>query len=72
MPKNFLDVKGMTLMGEVEIEIKRFASKYIATHAVLFLCGRGQSSGNMIQVTMLTVDVAPKLKFNGGSKTLPW
>jgi len=42
----------------------------LSTQAVPFL-GGGQSSGNMIQITMLTADVAPKLKFNEESKICP-
>ena len=30
-----------------------------------------QSSGNIIQVTMLFMDVAPKLKFNDGIRSVP-
>jgi hypothetical protein len=37
-----------------------------------FLGGVGQSSGNMIQITILTVDVALKLTFNEENKIRPW
>ena len=44
----------------------------ITTQVEPFLGGGGQSSGNIIQITTLTVDVALKLKFNEGSKIRPW
>jgi hypothetical protein len=42
MPKNFLVVKGMTLMGEGGLKFKRFASKYHDASRT-FLGGMGQS-----------------------------
>jgi hypothetical protein len=62
MRKNFLGVKDMTLMEEGGLEFKRLAAN-IATQTVSFLGGGGQCSRNMIQITMLIVDVAPKIKF---------
>jgi len=71
MHKNFLIVKGMTLMGEGGLKFKRFAFK---NHDASRTLPRRyeQSSGKIIQVTMLFVDVAPKLKFNEGNKISPW
>ena len=71
MRKKFLGVKDITLMGRWA-RIQAVRSQYRDASTVPFLGGRGQSSGNMIQVMMLTVDVAPKLKFNEGSKIPPW
>jgi hypothetical protein len=71
MLKNFPGVKDMTLMGEGWLEFNRIFAN-IATQAVPFLLGGGgQCSRNMIQITMLTVDMAPKLEFNEGSKSVP-
>jgi len=59
MRKNFLGVKGMTLMGEGGLKFKRFASKYHDASRIL-PHRWDQSSGNIIQITLLTVDVAPE------------
>jgi hypothetical protein len=58
MHKNFLVVKGMTLMGEGGLKFKRFASKY---HDASRTLPRrwDQSSGNIIQITMLIVRMWP-------------
>ena len=40
--------------------IQAVRSQYRDTSTVPFLSGGGQSSGNMIQTTILTVDVAPE------------
>jgi hypothetical protein len=60
MHKNFLVIKGMTLMGDGGLKFKRFVSKY--HYASRTLPRRwDQSSGNIIQITMLAVDVDPSL-----------
>jgi len=71
MLKNFLIVKGMTLIGEGGLKFTPFALK---NHGASRTLPRRyeQSSGNIIQVTMLFVDVAPKLKFNEGNKISSW
>ncbi len=76
MHKSFLGIKGMSLVGEVGLEFKRFESKTV-TQAVPSTCaaaGITQCSVrvNKVQLTMLTVDVAPKLKFREGQKLRPW
>jgi hypothetical protein len=60
MHKNFLVIKGMTLMGDGGLQFKRFVSKY---HDASRTLPRrwDQSSGNIIQITMLAVDVDPSL-----------
>lgn len=79
MHKNFLGVQGMSLMGEIGIEYKRFASQ-VVTEAVPSTCAGalgGAAPGCSVRnakvpLTMLTVDVAPKLKFREGEKLRPW
>jgi len=70
MHKNFLIVKGMTLMGEGGLKFKRFAFKNTTQVEPL---PRGMSNllGTSYQVTMLFVDVAPKLKFMKETRSLP-
>lgn len=76
MHKNFLGLNGMSLLGEVGAELKRFESKTV-TQAVPSTCaaaGITQCSirVNKVQLTMLTVDIAPKLKFMEKGKFHPW
>ena len=66
MHKDFLGVKGMSLLGEVGVEFKRWNSNTGAQ-----LAGLG-AANDKIQMPMLTVDIAPKLKFMEGSKFRPW
>lgn len=69
MHKNFLGIKGMTLMGEVGLEFRRYASNTVTSSGPALTSGTSRA---MVQITMLTVDVAPKLKFNEGGKLRPW
>ncbi len=76
MHKNFLGVKGMSLVGELGIELKRFDSQTV-TQAVPSTCAAAGITNcsirnSTVAVTMLTVDVAPKLKFREGEKLRPW
>lgn len=79
MHKNFLGVKGMSLVGELGLELKRFDSQTV-TQAVPSTCAGALSGAapgcsvrnSTVAVTMLTVDVAPKLKFREGEKLRPW
>lgn len=76
MHKNFLGIKGMSLVGEVGLEFKRFNSQTV-TQAVPSTCaaaGITQCSvrNDKVPLSMLTVDVAPKLKFREGEKLRPW
>ena len=84
MHKNFLGMEGMSLLGEVGLEFKRFTSKTVTNTGnlgVTTACPIGAPAGalcvtstapNQVQITMLTVDVAPKLKFMEKSKLHPW
>lgn len=79
MHKNFLGVKGMSLVGELGLELKRFDSQTV-TQAVPSTCAGALGAAapgcsvrnSTVAVTMLTVDVAPKLKFREGEKLRPW
>jgi hypothetical protein len=57
-------------VGEVGVEFKRFNSTRVrsATNA---LTGLGTTL-SQTQITMLTVDIAPKVKFMEGSRLRPW
>lgn len=73
MHKNFLGIKGMSLVGELGIEFKRFNSKSVANSDTPTVTGVSNGAAtNKVQITMLTVDVAPKLKFREGEKLRPW
>ncbi|MDE3018298.1 MAG: outer membrane beta-barrel protein [Nitrospirota bacterium] len=79
MHKNAFGVHGMSLVGELGIELKRFDSQTV-TQAVPSTCAGALGAAapgcsvrnNTVAVTMLTVDVAPKLKFREGEKLRPW
>ena len=70
MHKDFLGIKGMSLLGEMGVEFKRWNSNTVA-QAVPTVAGVAAGT-NKVQMTMLTVDIAPKLKFMEGSKFRPW
>jgi len=69
---------GTWVLGEIGVEFKRFNSNKV-TQAVPSTCGAAiPSSGctvetnKKVQITMLTVDVAPKIMFMEGSRIRPW
>ena len=71
-------MSGVWALGEIGVEFKRFNSKKV-TQAVPSTCGAAiPSSGctietnKKVQVTMLTVNVAPKIMFMEGSRIRPW
>ena len=66
-------MKGIAVLGEIGVEYKRFSSKTVANSDTPTVTG--VSNGNLlnkVQVTMLTVDVAPKVKFRQGTDFQPW
>jgi len=81
------DVWGMmsntTVLGEVGVEFRRFNSKNV-TQAVPSTCslaftGSGTTpnpcpvvTNTKVQITMLNVSIAPKIKFFEGSRLRPW
>ncbi|RMH07641.1 MAG: hypothetical protein D6704_04735 [Nitrospirae bacterium] len=63
-------------VGEIGVEFKRFNSKNV-TVAVPATCATAgvatcTASTGEVQITMLTVDIAPKIKFLEGSRFRPW
>jgi hypothetical protein len=63
-------------VGEIGVEFKRFTSKSV-TEAVPSTCAAAGITTcsvrvNKVQLTMLTVDIAPKIKFRQGSDFQPW
>ena len=71
---------GTWVLGEIGVEFKRFASKKVQ-QAVPTTCdfatGGAACTGKSgkkekVQITMLTVDVAPKIMFMEGSRIRPW
>ncbi|RMH36000.1 MAG: hypothetical protein D6690_07375 [Nitrospirae bacterium] len=73
---------GTWVMGELGVEFKRFDSKRV-TQAVpttcaladdnsLTACDVNSSANKKVQITMLTVNVAPKILFLEGSRFRPW
>ncbi len=71
-------MSGTWVLGEIGVEFKRFKSKKVA-QAVPTTCGlaSGQTAcqNNLrtkVQITMLTVDISPKIKFMEGSDFRPW
>ena len=71
MHKNFLGFEGMSLLGEIGLEFKRLTSKDVTPITTALVPALG-GSPRQVQLTMLTVDVAPKLKFMEKSKFHPW
>jgi len=66
------------VLGEIGVEFKRFNSKNVQV-AVPTTCGLagagtcpGASAKGEVQITMLTVNVAPKIMFMEGSDFRPW
>lgn len=57
------------VFGEIGVEYKRFNSKDV-TQATSALLGSPQTQ--KVQLTMLTVDIAPKIMFFEGSRLRPW
>jgi len=67
---------GTWVLGEIGVEFKRFDSKRV-TQAVPSTCGAASVPTcsvrkKKVQITMLTVNVAPKIMFMEGSRFRPW
>lgn len=68
-------MNGVSALGEIGVEFKRFNSREatsVVPTAVNNIVPGTDTARSKIQVTMLTVDVAPKLKFMEGSAFRPW
>ncbi len=74
------DVWGMMsktwAVGEIGVEFKRFNSKNVQvavpTTCALATVSTCSARTDEVQITMLTVDIAPKIKFLEGSRFRPW
>lgn len=68
---------GTWVLGEIGVEFKRFNSESV-TQAVPSTCAAAGIStcsvetNKKVQITMLTVNVAPKIMFMEGSRFRPW
>lgn len=69
------DVWGMLnktwALGEIGVEYKKLGSKVVC-QPTMALLGVSTCNPTEVQITMLTVDVAPKIKFMEGSRLRPW
>jgi hypothetical protein len=66
-------MKGIALVGEIGVEFKRWNSQTVANSDTPPVTA--VSNGNAqtkVQLTMLTVDIAPKIKFRHDSDLQPW
>ncbi len=61
-------MKGIGIVGEIGVEYKRFSSETVVNSDTAI----GGAPLGKTQVTMLTVDVAPKVKFRQGTDFQPW
>jgi hypothetical protein len=65
-------MKGIGLVGEIGVEFKRFNSKTVANSDTSGVTSVSNAGTSKVQLTMLTVDVAPKVKFRQGTNFQPW
>jgi hypothetical protein len=73
-------MSGVWALGEIGVEFKRFNSKKVSqavpsTAKTAFSAAGGGGAvvdTKRVQITMLTVDVAPKIMFMEGSRFRPW
>ena len=61
-------MKGIAVVGEIGVEFKRWNSSTVRNSEALV----GNLTPATVQMTMLTVNVAPKVKFMQGSDFQPW
>ena len=61
-------MKNIAVLGEIGVEFKRWNSSTVRNSEALV----GNNTPAKVQVTMLTVDIAPKVKFMQGSDFQPW
>ena len=68
-------MKNIAVVGEIGVEYKRWNSKSatsVVPTAVNAVAGQTDNANAKIAITMLTVDIAPKIKFMQGSDFQPW
>lgn len=64
-------MSGTWALGEIGVEYKKFNSKRVAVVAPV-LAGNTGSTPDVVQITMLTVSISPKIMFMEGSRFRPW
>lgn len=70
-------MNGVSALGEIGVEFKRFNSAKVveavpSTCAATGMIPTCSVRSNTVQITMLTVDIAPKFKFNQFGNLVPW
>ena len=65
-------VPGVALVGEIGMEFKRWASANVGNVDTTTVTGVSSGGLSKVQLTMLTVSVAPKVKFRQGTDFQPW
>ena len=65
-------MKGIALVGEIGVEFKRWNSQTVANSDTATVTGVSNGGLTKVQITMLTVDIAPKIKFRHDSDLQPW
>jgi len=65
-------MKGIAVVGEIGVEFKRFNSRTIANSDTAPVTAVSNAGLGKTQITMLTVDIAPKVKFMQGTDFQPW
>jgi opacity protein-like surface antigen len=64
--------KNIALLGEIGVEFKRWSSNVVANSDTPPVTGASTGGLSKEQITMLTVSVAPKVKFMQGTDFQPW
>lgn len=62
-------MNGVSALGEIGVEFKRWNSNTVRNNTSALLMGTQTST---TQLTMLTVDISPKFKFNQFGNFVPW
>lgn len=62
-------MNGVSALGEIGVEFKRWNSNTVRNTTSALLAGTQNST---TQLTMLTVDISPKFKFNQFGNFVPW
>ena len=65
-------MKNIAVLGEIGVEFKRWDSSTVANSDTPPVTGVSTGGLSKVQMTMLTVNVSPKVKFMQGSDFQPW
>jgi hypothetical protein len=65
-------LKEVAIVGEIGVEFKRWNSNTVANSNTTGVTGVSNGGLSKVQMTMLTVNVAPKVKFMQGGDFQPW